>query len=164
MPARLANATDAYVGSRLQLLRTKMDMTQQALAERLGISFQQVQKYEKGFNRISASRLEHLKQIFDVPIEFFFDGAPRLTRSVRKNKQAPSMDYVDDFLAGAEGKALAKAFLQIKDVTVRSFTCSKLWPSLEISNCLSVALAERPFGFDVRAAVLIRAAERPRLR
>jgi transcriptional regulator with XRE-family HTH domain len=119
MPARLANPTDAYVGSRLQLLRSKMKMTQQALAKRLGVSFQQVQKYEKGINRIGASRLQHLSQIFDAPVDFFFDGAPRLAGSVRKNKQAPSMDYVDDFFAGAEGKALAKAFLQIKDATVR---------------------------------------------
>jgi transcriptional regulator with XRE-family HTH domain len=119
MPARLANSIDAYVGSRLRLLRTKQNMTQQGIADRLGISFQQVQKYEKGFNRIGASRLQHLSQIFDVPVDFFFDGAPRLTGSVRKNKQAPSMGYVDDLLAGAEGKALAKAFSQIKDVTVR---------------------------------------------
>ena len=119
MPARLANPTDAYVGSRLRLLRTKQNLSQQALAERLGLTFQQIQKYEKGSNRISASRLQHLAQIFDVPVQFLFDGAPRLAGSVRKNKQALSMNYVDDFLASAEGKALAKAFLQIKDVTVR---------------------------------------------
>jgi len=119
MPARLANPTDAYVGSRLRLLRTKQNITQQGIAERLGISFQQLQKYEKGINRIGASRLQHLSQIFDVPVDFFFDGAPRLAGSVRKNKQAPSMDYVDDFFAGAEGKALARAFSQIKDPTVR---------------------------------------------
>ena len=119
MPARLANPTDAYVGSRLRLLRTKQNITQQGIAERLGISFQQLQKYEKGINRIGASRLQHLSQIFDVSVDFFFDGAPRLAGSVLKNRQAPSMDYVDDFLAGAEGKALARAFLQIKDPTVR---------------------------------------------
>ena len=94
-------------------------MSQEKLAERRGLTFQQVQKYERGTNRISASRLQHLAQIFDVPVQFFFDGAPRLAVSVRKNKQAPSMGFVDDFLAGAEGKALTKAFLQIKDVTVR---------------------------------------------
>ena len=93
MPARLANPTDAYVGSRLRLLRTKQNITQQGIAERLGISFQQFQKYEKGLNRIGASRLQHLSQLFDVPVGFFFDGAPRLPGSVRKNKQAPSMDY-----------------------------------------------------------------------
>jgi hypothetical protein len=69
--------------------------------------------------RIGASRLQHLSQIFDVPVDFFFDGAPRLAGSVRKNTQALSMEYVDDFLASAEGKALAKAFCQIKDATVR---------------------------------------------
>jgi transcriptional regulator with XRE-family HTH domain len=119
MPARLANPTDSYVGSRLRLLRTKTSMTQQGIAERLGISFQQLQKYEKGINRIGASRLQHLSQIFDVPVDFFFDGAPGLADSVRKNKQAASVDYVDDFLAAAEGKALARAFLQIKNPTVR---------------------------------------------
>jgi transcriptional regulator with XRE-family HTH domain len=119
MPARLTNPTDAYVGGRLRLLRTKQNISQQEIAERLGISFQQVQKYEKGINRIGASRLQHVAQIFGVQVDCFFDGAPRVAGSVRKNKQAVSMDYVDAFFAGAEGKALARAFLQIKDSTVR---------------------------------------------
>jgi transcriptional regulator with XRE-family HTH domain len=136
MPGRLTNPIDAYVGSRLRLLRTKQNVTQQGIAELLGISFQQLQKYEKGINRIGAGRLQHLSQIFDVPVDFFFDGAPRLAGSVRKDKQAPSMDYVDDFLAGAEGRRWPgrSCKSKIPQSAGQSFTWLKLWPSLAISK------------------------------
>jgi len=119
MAARGPNQTDVYVGSRVRLLRNQQDMTQERLAERLGVSFQQLQKYEKGLNRISASRLQHLAKIFDVPVHYFFEGSPRLDGFPRKNKQDASVNDIENFIAGAEGKALAKAFLQIKDTMVR---------------------------------------------
>ena len=119
MSARIPNPTDKYVGSRVRLLRSQHNMSQEMLAKHLGMSFQQVQKYEKGINRISASRLRHLGQIFDVPVNFFFEGAPRLAAPARKNVAALWADDVSDFVVGAEGRALAEAFLRIRDATVR---------------------------------------------
>jgi transcriptional regulator with XRE-family HTH domain len=67
---------DIYVGSRVRLCRTLKGLSQQKLAQALGLTFQQVQKYERGANRIGASRLFELSRILDVPPSFFFDGAP----------------------------------------------------------------------------------------
>jgi len=119
MSVRLPNPTDKYVGSRIRLLRGQHNMSQQTLAKRLGMSFQQVQKYEKGINRISASRLRHVGQIFDVPVNFFFEGAPRLAAPARNNEVAVSTDGVSDFIVSAEGKALARAFPRITDPAIR---------------------------------------------
>jgi transcriptional regulator with XRE-family HTH domain len=94
-------------------------MSQGVLAKRLGMSFQQVQKYEKGINRISASRLRHLGQILDVPVNFFFKGAPRLAVSAPSNEVAVSTDGVSEFIVSAEGYALARAFPRITDPAVR---------------------------------------------
>jgi transcriptional regulator with XRE-family HTH domain len=119
MSVRLPNPTDKYVGGRIRLLRGQHNMSQQTLAKRLGMSFQQVQKYEKGINRISASRLRHLGQIFDVAVNFFFEGAPRSAAPARKNKAALSADDVSAFAVSAEGQALARAFPRITDAMVR---------------------------------------------
>ena len=119
MVSRLPRSTDTYVGSRVRLLRIQRNLTQQGLAERLGVSFQQIQKYEKGANRISASRLQHLSQIFDIPLQFFFDGAPRVAGSAPKHKDVFPVDRIADFVASVEGRALAGAFSRIEDTTVR---------------------------------------------
>ena len=119
MSVRLPNPTDKYVGSRVRLLRSQHNMSQEMLAKHLGISFQQVQKYEKGMNRISASRLRHLSQIFDVQVNFFFEGAPRTAGPARKNDVAPSAADVSAFAVSVEGQALARAFVRIKNATVR---------------------------------------------
>lgn len=70
-PRRLS-PMDSYIGSRIRIARKIGSLSQQGLAERLGVTFQQVQKYEKGTNRISASRLHHLASVIDVPVSFFF--------------------------------------------------------------------------------------------
>jgi len=70
------NPIDVHVGSRVRLRRTLLGMSQEKLGEALGLTFQQVQKYERGVNRIGASRLYHLSQILDVPVSFFFDDMP----------------------------------------------------------------------------------------
>src|SRR6185503_5060809 len=69
------NPTDRHVGARVRMRRLMLDMTQTELANGLGLTFQQVQKYEKGTNRIGASRLQHIADLLQVPISFFFDGA-----------------------------------------------------------------------------------------
>jgi transcriptional regulator with XRE-family HTH domain len=90
-----------------------LGMSQGALADQLGLTFQQVQKYEKGVNRISASRLQQMCDILQVPVPFFFDGAPQIAGHSGKGGKAPSPAYISDFLATSDGLALVKAFMQI---------------------------------------------------
>ena len=113
------NLTDKHVGSRVRMRRKMLSMSQEKLGDALGLTFQQVQKYEKGTNRIGASRLQHISQILQVPISFFFEGAPKLPGARIKNGAAPSPSYVSDFLATTDGLALTKAFMRIKEPTVR---------------------------------------------
>ena len=109
------NLVDKHVGSRVRMRRMMLDISQTALGDALGITFQQIQKYEKGTNRISASRLQHISNILQVPIQFFFEGLPRTSGASQGKAQAPSPAYVSDFLATSDGLSLTKAFMQIKD-------------------------------------------------
>jgi transcriptional regulator with XRE-family HTH domain len=119
MAIKLINPTDKHVGRRVRMRRLTLSMTQEELANQLGITFQQVQKYEKGTNRISASRLQEISHILKVTVTFFFEGAPEVAGRQTKNGDAPSPDYIIDFLASANGHALMKAFARIKDSTIR---------------------------------------------
>jgi transcriptional regulator with XRE-family HTH domain len=94
-------------------------MSQSTLGDGLGITFQQVQKYEKGTNRMGASRLQHISHILQVPVPFFFEGAPHLPGQSEGNGVAPSPAYVSEFLATSDGLALTKAFMRIKEPSVR---------------------------------------------
>jgi transcriptional regulator with XRE-family HTH domain len=113
------NPTDKYVGSRVRMRRLMLGMSQEALADQFGLIFQQIQKYEKGVNRISASRLQQMCHILQVPVQFFFDGAPELAGHVGKGAKAPLPVYIADFLATSDGLALVKAFMQIGDSELR---------------------------------------------
>jgi transcriptional regulator with XRE-family HTH domain len=108
------NLVDKHVGSRVRMRRMMLGMSQEKLGDVLGLSFQQLQKYEKGMNRISASRLQHLSQILQVPVAFFFEGAPG-----GSDGTAESPSYVSEFLATSDGLALAKAFMRIEDAKLR---------------------------------------------
>jgi transcriptional regulator with XRE-family HTH domain len=122
MPRSAINPTDKHVGSRVRMRRLVLDMSQSDIADALGLTFQQVQKYEKGTNRISASRLQHISQILQVPVPFFFEGAPAATGirpSAGETAEAPSPVYVSDFLATSDGLSLVKAFMCIKDANLR---------------------------------------------
>jgi transcriptional regulator with XRE-family HTH domain len=99
--------------------RLMLDMSQTDLANGLGVTFQQVQKYENGKNRVSASRLQQISQILQVPVPFFFEDGPTLNGQHGGSQGAPSPIYVSDFLATSDGLALAKAFMRIKDATLR---------------------------------------------
>jgi transcriptional regulator with XRE-family HTH domain len=100
--------------------RMMLSMSQEKLGDALGLTFQQVQKYEKGTNRIGASRLQQISHILQVPVAFFFEGAPLLHANADgAAKDAPSPTYVSDFLATAEGLALTKAFTRIKEPKLR---------------------------------------------
>ena len=95
--------------------RLMLEMSQEKLADQLGITFQQVQKYEKGTNRVSASRLQQISQILEVPVSFFFEQAPNPTVSRRKSGEFQSVSDINEFVASTDGLALIKAFTRIKD-------------------------------------------------
>jgi transcriptional regulator with XRE-family HTH domain len=112
------NPIDKHVGSRVRMRRMMLSMSQEKLGDALGLTFQQVQKYEKGTNRIGASRLQQISDILQAPVSFFFEGAPNLS-GAGEAKEAPSPAYVSDFLATSEGLSLTKAFMRIKEPKLR---------------------------------------------
>jgi transcriptional regulator with XRE-family HTH domain len=113
------NPIDIHVGSRVRLRRMMLSMSQEKLGEHLGITFQQIQKYEKGTNRIGASRLQHIARVLTVPVAFFFEDAPGTPGEIGTGMAEPQTTYVVDFLSSSEGIQLNKAFLRIKDAKLR---------------------------------------------
>jgi transcriptional regulator with XRE-family HTH domain len=114
MAKKSPNPVDKHVGSRVRMRRMMFGMSQTKLGDALSITFQQVQKYEKGTNRIGAGRLQHISHILQVPVPFFFEGAPRAAGAPVGKGEMPSPDYVTDYLATTDGLALTKAFMLIK--------------------------------------------------
>jgi transcriptional regulator with XRE-family HTH domain len=119
MAKKAPNPIDKHVGSRVRMRRMMLSMSQEKLGGALGLTFQQVQKYEKGTNRIGASRLQQISQILQVPVAFFFEGAPTFHPQEDSAGEAPSPTYVSDFLATSDGLALTKAFMEIKQPKLR---------------------------------------------
>lgn len=120
--ARRPNPIDAHVGTRVRLRRMLLGMSQEKLGEHLGLTFQQVQKYEKGVNRIGASRLFDLSRVLGVPVQFFYDEAPPglvAAEAVTGFAERPADTYVVDFLSTREGLELNKAFVKIADAKTR---------------------------------------------
>lgn len=115
---RAANPVDVHVGTRVRLRRQILKMSQEKLGDKLGVTFQQVQKYERGSNRVGASRLWKISQVLDVPISFFFDG---LSDSYQTGQFAEDgqMPIVYEFINSTDGVSLAKAVSQIKSKAVR---------------------------------------------
>ena len=121
----IPSPVDVHVGARLRVRRTLLGMTQTKLGDRLGVSFQQMQKYEKGTNRISSSRLYDLSRVLDVPIEFFFDemhiaveASSPGTKRHGSVKELPS--YEPDPMHKRETLELVRAYYKIKDPNVRN--------------------------------------------
>ncbi len=114
------NPIDVHVGTRIRLRRNMIGMSQEKLGDRLGITFQQIQKYEKGTNRVGASRLQSIASHLEVPVSFFFDDAPGLdaAKSGGLSEEA-STNYVVDFVSSLEGLQLNRAFVKISDPKVR---------------------------------------------
>jgi transcriptional regulator with XRE-family HTH domain len=143
---KIPNPIDRHVGSRVRMRRVMLGMSQEKLGEALGLTFQQVQKYEKGTNRIGASRLQQISRTLDVPPAFFFEGSPSFEAianpepgyrgGVAEGSNAP---YVADFLATAEGLHLNMAFARIHDPKIRK----------RIVDLVSSLAGEEP-GPDVR--------------
>jgi transcriptional regulator with XRE-family HTH domain len=114
------NPTDKHVGSRVRMRRLMLNKSQTEIADAIDLTFQQVQKYENGSSRISASRLQQLCRILDVPVAFFFEGAPRAPGLPEPSEAAAEVPaYVSDFLATSDGVALVRAFARIRDAKVR---------------------------------------------
>ena len=89
MVKKTPNPTDKHVGSRVRMRRMMLSMSQEKLGDALDLTFQQVQKYEKGTNRIGASRLQQISQILQVPVSFFFEGAPHRQRIPWREAKRP---------------------------------------------------------------------------
>jgi len=117
------NPVDVHVGSRIRLRRTLLGMSQERLGDALGLTFQQVQKYERGTNRVGASRLWDLSRVLDVPISFFYedmsegvaDKSPRLIAGLDEEPEAVEADP----LTKRETLELVRAYYRIVDPTIR---------------------------------------------
>ena len=122
---KIPNPIDRHVGSRVRMRRVMLGMSQEKLGGALGLTFQQVQKYEKGTNRIGASRLQQISRTLDVPPAFFFEGAPSFEAIAHPEPgqmgvaEDSNVPYVADFLATAEGLHLNMAFARIHDPKIR---------------------------------------------
>lgn len=121
MAQKAPNPIDKHVGSRVRMRRMMLSMSQEKLGDALGLTFQQVQKYEKGTNRIGASRLQQISNILQVPVSFFFEGTPHVPGGHHGSgmSEAPSPAYVSDFLATSDGLSLTKSFMKIKSGKLR---------------------------------------------
>ena len=107
---------DKYVGSRVRMRRLMLDMSQTELADAIGLTFQQVQKYEKGTNRIGASRLHQIANALRVAPTFFFEGAPGQSKEYGN----PLPDFMPAFASTSDGLALARAFMDLPKSLRRS--------------------------------------------
>src|SRR3954466_287700 len=121
MAKKAPNPIDKHVGSRVRMRRMMLGMSQEKLGDALSLTFQQVQKYEKGTNRIGASRLQQIAQTLQVPVSFFFEGVPTGIGGPPAGgmAEAPSPAYVSDFLATSDGLSLTKSFMRIKSSKLR---------------------------------------------
>lgn len=104
---------DVHVGARIRLRRTMMGISQEKLGDGLGVTFQQVQKYEKGANRVGASRMQQISNVLDVPVSYFFEEAPDGGASDAETSELAS------FIASAEGLRINRAFASIKNPAAR---------------------------------------------
>jgi transcriptional regulator with XRE-family HTH domain len=119
MSTKAPHPIDKHVGNRVRMRRMMLGMSQEKLGEALGLTFQQVQKYEKGTNRVGASRIQQISEILQVPISFLFEGSPTAISKAESLNEAPSPAYVYDFLATSQGLALTRAFTRITEPKLR---------------------------------------------
>jgi transcriptional regulator with XRE-family HTH domain len=113
------NPIDRHVGTRLRMRRVQAGLSQEKLGEALGITFQQVQKYEKGTNRIGASRLQLAAKVLNVPVNFFFEGSDAGAELQPELADSGPDDSVASFARTAEGVQLISAFLRVKEPKLR---------------------------------------------
>jgi transcriptional regulator with XRE-family HTH domain len=113
------NPIDKHVGGRVRMRRIMLKMSQTDLGAELGITFQQIQKYEKGANRISASKLQRISEVLSVPVSFFFEGVPEPAGVGKASSKQKYSNLANDFLSSRDGVALAEAFLAIHNAKLR---------------------------------------------
>src|SRR5262249_52005124 len=113
------NLTDQHVGARGGMRRKIVAMSQEKLGAALGLTFQQGQKYEKSATRIPASRVAQMSDILQVPVEFFFEGAPNASAPHGSNKSELWMAQIDDFVSDPDGLRLIRAFMRVDNVALR---------------------------------------------
>jgi len=118
VPKKQANPIDGQVGNRVRLRRMLIGMSQERLGELLGLTFQQVQKYEKGVNRIGAGRLYEVSRILGVPIDYFYEGVMANGANGVSEHDAASPPVME-FVSSGEGLQLSLAFMKIKDPKLR---------------------------------------------
>ncbi|WP_297510587.1 helix-turn-helix domain-containing protein [uncultured Caulobacter sp.] len=117
---RRSNAVDAHVGGRVRMRRKLLGVSQDQLADSLGLTFQQVQKYERGTNRVSASKLFQIAEVLNVNVSYFFDGLPDpLDDGALGDESARSSQILQQFLQTSEGVELAEIFPRIANGRVR---------------------------------------------
>ncbi|MBY5404003.1 helix-turn-helix domain-containing protein [Rhizobium leguminosarum] len=119
MNVKTANAIDSYVGARIRMRRQLLGMSQERLAEQIGVTFQQVQKYEKGINRIGASRLQRIAEVLHTSVSFFFEQENSEPLTLQGLDLSANADPVAEFLRTKEGLVLNRAFLKIADRNIR---------------------------------------------
>src|SRR6201989_2009942 len=119
LPKKQANPIDAQVGNRVRIRRMLIGMSQEKLGDLLGLTFQQVQKYEKGVNRIGAGRLFEVSRILGVPIDFFYEGVSGPAGGRAGFAEAEAAPPVMEFVSSGEGLQLSLAFMKIRDPKVR---------------------------------------------
>jgi len=119
MNVKTPNAIDTYVGMRMRRRRLLLGMSQERLAEQIGVTFQQVQKYEKGINRIGASRLQKIAEVLRTSPAFFFEQDDSEAPSLAGLDLSRPIDPVAEFLRSKEGLVLNKAFVKIEDRRIR---------------------------------------------
>jgi len=114
VPAKTPNPVDVHVGNCIRMRRIMLGMSRETLGEAVGLTLQQIQKYEKGTNRIGASRLQQICDVLQIPVAFAFDGSPGSSSFENSLPQ-----YFVDFMGSAEGARLVKAFGKITDRDMR---------------------------------------------
>ena len=119
MNVKTANAIDSYVGARIRMRRQLLGMSQERLGEQIGVTFQQVQKYEKGINRIGASRLQRIAEVLQTSPSFFFEQENSEPLTLQGLDLSANVDPVAEFLRTKEGLVLNRAFLKIADSNIR---------------------------------------------
>ena len=116
---RTPNPVDLHVGARIRMRRKILGVSQERLADDLGLTFQQVQKYERGANRVSASKLYEIARSLQAPISYFFDGLADPLAAAQEYTASGDDRFVHDFLMTSEGLELATIFPKIKRGRVR---------------------------------------------
>jgi transcriptional regulator with XRE-family HTH domain len=151
MNVKTPNAIDSYVGARIRTRRQLLGMSQERLAEQIGVTFQQVQKYEKGINRIGASRLQRIAEVLHTSPSFFFEQGDSQPLAVRGLDGPDHADPVAEFLRTKEGLVLNRAFLKIADPEIREsiialVTAMGQAESRGLTVAASVEDSSRPLG------------------